>query len=220
MTFNMEKITIGRAADNDIIFKEPKISNRHATINLMGNSVQITDHSTNGTYINGKKLHNNSCFISKDDIILLPGDTRLYWDMIVKKDSGRKTVLHNEFEEKEFEYDNNIKVLPSLSFGQAIGNAFSHYADFSGRARRSEYWWFAFFGAVLSVIPYLGIISSLVLAIPSLSVAVRRLHDINKSGWYLLLALIPIVGGILLIVWYCQDSYPNKNEYGLNPKQV
>ena len=66
-----------------------------------------------------------------------------------------------------------------------------------------------------SVITMLMLLSAM---IPGLPVAVRRLHDIGKSGWFLLLGLIPLVGGILLIIWFCQDSQPGKNEYGVSPK--
>lgn len=105
------------------------------------------------------------------------------------------------------------------------------YAQFSGRARRREFWGFYLFSAIAGMI--LGIISqaggiltsiivwlvSLVLLIPSIAVQVRRLHDVGKSGWLTLLALIPIVG-LILIYWDVQDSQPGTNEYGPNPKGV
>lgn len=85
-----------------------------------------------------------------------------------------------------------------LSMLEAIQNAFARYADFKGRARRSEYWNFAFFNviitSVISFIPILGfanILWGLIILIPSLSVMVRRLHDTGKSGWYALLSLLP-----------------------------
>lgn len=102
------------------------------------------------------------------------------------------------------------------------------YADFNGRARRSEYWWFtlAYFVAsiVLSVIdgiwgtPVLQGLLGLGLLVPSLAVGARRLHDIGKSGWMLLISLIPIVGAIILIIWLAKDSDPRPNEYGPSPK--
>jgi len=108
-----------------------------------------------------------------------------------------------------------------------------NYATFSGRARRSEYWWFALTGVIVSVA--LNIVSSLSdgmnavaglvglvywlgTLIPSLAVAVRRLHDTGKSGWMLLLALIPLVGVIILIVFLASDSAKGSNKYGASAK--
>ena len=63
-----------------------------------------------------------------------------------------------------------------------------------------------------------GGVYSLVVLFPSLGVQARRLHDIGKSSWFILLAFIPLIGAIILIVWYCQDGQPEPNEYGVNPK--
>lgn len=111
----------------------------------------------------------------------------------------------------------------SVSFIDAVKLAFSHYADFKGRARRSEYWWFTLFNVIVSglvsyIIPDLAWIWTLAVLIPGLSICVRRLHDIGKSGWYYLIGLIPLVGGIIMIVWFCQDSAP-ANQWGPNPKR-
>ena len=112
-----------------------------------------------------------------------------------------------------------------------------HYAEFNGRARRSEYWYFVLFNLVISfVIGFtFGVIAglldmpalanlaylwSLAMFIPGLAVSVRRLHDIGRSGWWLLLSLIPLVGAIILIIWYCTDSQPGANQYGSNPKEM
>ncbi len=110
------------------------------------------------------------------------------------------------------------------------------YADFSGRARRKEYWMFVLFNLIFALIAmfldYLigssfggfgyGIfymLYTLAVLIPGLAVAVRRLHDIGKSGWWLLIALIPLVGPIWLLVLLVTDSQPGDNEYGPNPKE-
>ena len=104
------------------------------------------------------------------------------------------------------------------------------YADFSGRARRAEYWSFALCTGVISFVlnllgqkvgffDILATLFSLAILVPSLAVAWRRLHDIGKKGTWYLIVLIPIVGWILLIVWYCQDSQPGTNEFGPNPKE-
>jgi uncharacterized membrane protein YhaH (DUF805 family) len=114
-----------------------------------------------------------------------------------------------------------------MKFDEAIKSGFENYAKFSGRARRSEYWFFALFnflvllGAQVVDGILFGIttglfyfVAALGLFIPSLAVAWRRLHDIGKSGGYFFIILIPIVGVILLIVWLATDSQPAKNQYG------
>lgn len=104
-----------------------------------------------------------------------------------------------------------------------------NYVGFTGRARRTEYWMFALFNAiiiiVLSILEALlglpGIISglySLAVLLPSLAVAVRRLHDTGKSGLWLLISLIPVIGAIILLVFMVLDSDEETNQYGPNPK--
>ena len=109
------------------------------------------------------------------------------------------------------------------------------YADFSGRARRKEYWMFGLFNIIISIviavidtvlglqmgdagIGILGAIYGLAVLLPGLAVGVRRLHDTSRSGWWLLIGLIPLIGAIVLIVFFVQDSHP-ANQYGPNPKQ-
>ena len=110
---------------------------------------------------------------------------------------------------------------PSVGFGEAISLFFSNYANFSGRARRSEYWYAYLFNLLLSMfvawIPVIGWIAAIAILVPGLSVTVRRLHDVGKSGWWLLLALVPF-GGIVLLIWECSDGEPNPNQYGPSPK--
>ena len=101
-----------------------------------------------------------------------------------------------------------------------------NYANFSGRARRKEYWFFILvqFGVILiaSVIDsiifkkpsVLYMLTALALFIPSLAVSVRRLHDIGKSGWWYLICLIPLIGAILLIVWFATETKPETNQWG------
>ena len=111
-----------------------------------------------------------------------------------------------------------------VSFTDAISLAFTNYVNFKGRSTRAEYWWFVLFTSILSVITEaidsissLGVtnlILSLVVFMPSLTVGVRRLHDINKSGWWTLMWLIPIVGWIIMIVWYTRRSDEGINRYG------
>ena len=111
------------------------------------------------------------------------------------------------------------------------------YADFNGRARRKEYWMFFLFNMVFAVLASLidssagtanfvsgsGLfqnIYSLVVFVPGLAVGVRRLHDIGKSGWMLLLAFIPLIGAIWLLVLFATNSKEGTNKWGQNPKEV
>lgn len=105
-----------------------------------------------------------------------------------------------------------------MDFGTAIKTCFNKYATFSGRARRSELWFWTLLNVIVGVIPFVNYLWALVVFIPSIAVWVRRLHDTGKSGWCYLLVLIPFIGQILLIVWGCQDSQPGDNKYGPNPK--
>ena len=102
----------------------------------------------------------------------------------------------------------------------AISSAFSQYANFNGRARRSEYWWFAAFVFIselcLTFVPILFVIIVLATLLPYLAVSVRRLHDINRSGWWLLIGFIPLVG-LVLLVFMLLPSERLTNEYGPNP---
>lgn len=114
------------------------------------------------------------------------------------------------------------------------------FADFNGRARRSEYWLFFLFVFVVSIVlniiggmvmggssdptnPFagaslLGLIWALITLIPSLAVGVRRLHDTDRSGWWILIGLIPLVGAIVLIIFYVLDGTPGPNKFGPDPK--
>lgn len=111
------------------------------------------------------------------------------------------------------------------------------YADFSGRARRKEYWMFVLFNIIFAIVAMtldnvLGIAMEgigygplyglyvLALLIPILAVGVRRLHDVGKSGWMILIALIPLVGAIWLLVLFCTDSQQGTNKWGENPKEI
>ncbi len=119
--------------------------------------------------------------------------------------------------------------------------ALKKYAVFDGRARRKEYWMFALFNSlvalawaveaiVFGVAPenqglfvaffWLPTLYSLAILLPSLAVMVRRLHDTDHSGWWTLISLVPLVGGIVLLVYLARDSDPSPNRYGPNPKGV
>ncbi|MDR2902414.1 MAG: DUF805 domain-containing protein [Lactobacillales bacterium] len=99
------------------------------------------------------------------------------------------------------------------------------YADFKGRAIRSQYWYFFLFNMIISVIlsiidnivfkqPALSSLYNLAVLVPGIAIAVRRLHDLGKSGWWLLLAFVPIVGAIVLLVWFCTKGETKSNAYG------
>ncbi|QVL57322.1 MAG: DUF805 domain-containing protein [Simkaniaceae bacterium] len=102
-----------------------------------------------------------------------------------------------------------------------------NYANFKGRARRKEYWLFTLATLLFSIsativdsvlpLKILSSILQLFIIIPGLAVAVRRLHDIGKSGWYYLIALIPFVGWIIMIVWFCRKGQDGNNRFGPNP---
>ena len=118
-----------------------------------------------------------------------------------------------------------------MTFVQAIQSGFKNYVNFQGRARRSAFWWWVLFYALLMVIPQnlamgeamrgtmgvgtaLADLLALGLFLPNLGVTVRRLHDTNRSGWWVLLG-ITIIGLIPLIIWYCQKSDLGPNKYGV-----
>jgi uncharacterized membrane protein YhaH (DUF805 family) len=114
-----------------------------------------------------------------------------------------------------------------IGFADAVRSVLTNYANFSGRARRSEYWWFILAYSLASIVaaiidaalgaPVLEVIVILGLLVPSLAVGVRRLHDTDRSGWWLLLGLIPF-GGIVVLVFSCLDSQPGTNRFGPSPK--
>ena len=118
---------------------------------------------------------------------------------------------------------------PQVGMIEAFSRAFSNYATFSGRSSRAEYWWFVLVGLIISIVlviidyaafgPYaqfqpFSTLWSLAVLLPNLAVGARRLHDINKSGWWLLISLVPLIGLILLLVWFCQKGDAAPNNFG------
>ena len=102
------------------------------------------------------------------------------------------------------------------------------YAQFTGRASRAEYWWFFLaslivtvvlnaLGRASSILVVVGFVYSLAVLVPSIAVAVRRLHDTGRSGWWVLIALVPLVGFIVLIVFLAMDGHSGPNQYGTTP---
>lgn len=123
-------------------------------------------------------------------------------------------------------------------FGWWKKAVFENYANFNGRARRSEYWYFLLANIIL-ILPFYAlmifaavsnmqwlatlagivyVLAILGLIIPSIALVVRRLHDLNKSGWNYFMGFIPLVGPILLLVWLCTEGTPGTNSYGPDPK--
>lgn len=120
-----------------------------------------------------------------------------------------------------------------MDFGQAVSVCFSKYVTFSGRAMRSEFWYFMLFylfGAIIaglvdgfiaaasgSIFSPLSIVFTLAIFLPVLSVQVRRLHDIGRTGWWVWISLIPLIGPIVLLVFACLGSEPVDNRFGPAP---
>ena len=136
-----------------------------------------------------------------------------------------------------------------MNFIQSISTCMRKYVTFSGRATRSEFWWFYLFTVLVNLVAssqassfvptlldgqdmtenessyflnnffflYLSTITSLILLLPSLAVAVRRLHDVGRSGWWILIAFT-VIGIIPLLIWYVTDTKDEENVYGPNPK--
>jgi uncharacterized membrane protein YhaH (DUF805 family) len=133
-----------------------------------------------------------------------------------------------------------------MGFIEAIKSGFSNYVNFSGRSRRSAYWFWFLFVIILQIITYtldgvinpdsvatavgggsasisvaagpVTFIAMLAVLLPGIAVSIRRLHDTDRSGWWLLIVLVPLVGAILLIVWYCTEGTRGPNRFGADPK--
>ena len=128
--------------------------------------------------------------------------------------------------------------LPMVDFGTAVKLGFQRYVDFSGRSTRAEYWWWGLFSVVVSFALFIadtltgnsstfgwlgGLLETLftlATIIPSLALSVRRLHDINRTGWWLLLLFVLVIGWIVLIVWAIKRGDEGPNKYGPDPRQA
>ena len=115
-----------------------------------------------------------------------------------------------------------------MTFSEAVKSGFDHYTKFDGRAGRPAYWWWFLFGILVgigatiidAIIGSFGVVSGLAglaLLLPGFSVSIRRLHDTDHSGWWVLIGLIPIVGFIVLLIFYVRESDPDENKYGPPP---
>ncbi|MCM1076513.1 MAG: DUF805 domain-containing protein [Bacteroides sp.] len=117
-----------------------------------------------------------------------------------------------------------------LTFGEAVQRALTvNYCNFTGRSSRSEFWWFMLFGIIVSCVVSIlfawsdtleyivnGLVS-LFFILPSLGLAIRRMHDTGRSGWWILVNLVPLVGWIIYLYFAAQDSQPMTNKWGLVP---
>lgn len=109
-----------------------------------------------------------------------------------------------------------------MDFKQSVITCLKKYVDFNGRAGRPEYWWFVLAMVIASLVVSLvlgdivALLLHLALLLPSISAGVRRMHDMGKSGWFLLVSLIPLVGWIIVIYWLAQPTV-GPNEYGEGP---
>jgi len=120
-----------------------------------------------------------------------------------------------------------------MTMGEAVRSVFSKYATFTGRAPRSEFWWWMLFSVIVHLAagildsllaPVFGYpamdgphvvngLTGLALLIPTLAVTVRRLHDVDRSGWWILLNFLPVIGFLVLLYWYIQPSKPGANRF-------
>ena len=109
-----------------------------------------------------------------------------------------------------------------MGFSQAVKSCFSNYATFSGRASRSEFWYFVLFVGILYIPltllnPVLGGVALLPLIVPAISVEVRRLHDLDRSGWWFWIALVPLIGFVVKLFWYSSKGSTGDNRFGADP---
>ena len=114
-----------------------------------------------------------------------------------------------------------------MTFSEAVRSGFDHYVKFDGRASRPAFWWWALFAFLVGLVANIidlaigsSILSALVglaLFLPGLSVSIRRLHDTNRTGWWVLISLIPLIGLIVLIVFWVQESDAGANHFGPPP---
>ena len=115
-----------------------------------------------------------------------------------------------------------------MTFSEAIKSGFDHYTKFDGRAGRPPFWWWFLFGvlvaiganildAILGTWGVINGLAALALLLPNISVSIRRLHDTDHSGWWILIGLIPIIGFIVLLVFYLREGDAGENKYGPPP---
>jgi uncharacterized membrane protein YhaH (DUF805 family) len=117
-----------------------------------------------------------------------------------------------------------------MGFTQAVGSCLRGYVRFSGRAARSEFWWFALFDLLCSLVAgfldalvytnIFGLLVDVLLVLPGLAVSVRRLHDDGRTGWWVLLSIVPVIGWIILLIWYVRRGTIGDNRFGPDPLDI
>ena len=157
-------------------------------------------------------------------------DTPCLYRVSIQDSNTSKAMFYIE------EFNNKLTEIKITKLMRWYLKVLRQYADFSGRARRKEYWMFVLFNLIFSSIArfidnvlgltieplgygYMYMLYVLIMIIPVLAVTVRRLHDVGKSGWMYFIILIPIIGLIWFLVLMATDSSPGENQYGKNPKE-
>ena len=241
----MKKITIGRNADNDIVILDQSVSGYHADLDILDSGeMMFTDHSTNGTMVNGNHLHNDYCRVFGTDDIIFPGQHKFDWTKVdvtvpipapapaqqpayqqpapapvqqpAYQQPAPAPVQQPAYQQPAPQYYQ----IGEIGFVQVLTNFWKNYFNFTGRARRKELWLMCVWNMIFGIVPVIGWLVILAGSIGYLSLAIRRLHDSGKSGWFLLLGLIPLVGAIILLVFYCQDSEKGQNKWGPSSKYI
>ncbi len=155
-------------------------------------------------------------------------------DFNTLKDTNNLKALVSEMGKDIVDAFKDVKNVNAETFKNGFNTYFvdylkNNYANFSGRISRRQYWMFALysmlislaFNIVITVLPFLAILSliySLAILVPSLSLIIRRLHDVNLSGWFLLIAVVPFLGALALLFLLCMPSDKGENKFGAEPK--
>ena len=241
---------IGRDSSNHIIIDDASISRNHALLSVIDEKFKIRDlDSLNGTFINGVRI-NGEAKLETEDILKLGSQLIPWMSYVESADSqgpagasgGKPEApeIEQTVSSEEYEIEKNAVSAEQLNENSSFDwylKCLKQFADFKGRARRKEYWMFTLFNFIFTIItmiidnvigianPETGyglfyIIYAILMFIPGLAVAVRRLHDVGKSGIMLFISLIPLVGAIWLLVLACTDSQNESNKWGSNPKGI
>lgn len=224
----MRKVTIGRNADNNIVIADQSVSGYHADLEIHDNGeIIFRDHSTNGTMVNGNYLHNDFCYVYGNDNIVFPGQHKLDWSLTgVAAPAGAPAAVSAPAPQPapqpvyQHPAPQQLYQIGDISFTGVLASFWKNYFNFSGRARRKEYWLMMVWNMIFGLIPIVGWLVVFLSCIGAISLAVRRLHDSGKSGFFLLLGLIPFIGAIILFVFFCQDSERGANKWGPSSKYI
>lgn len=251
----MRIIRLGRDQQNDIVLEHPAVSGFHADIYVYDNgAIQYMDHSTNGSMIDDVFIQNSSCALSGNEYITLPGNIRIHIQSVLAQDVNSDTSkmeielsqgqsysqqsVYYENQNSQYAAPQNEESSEEITFAGIWKRLINHYADFKGRARRKEYWFFVLWNVIIStacnllslglalIHPSLSIIGMILIIVynlfvfvPGLALVIRRVHDINHHWSYILFQLIPFVGWVWLFIVIFKNSYPGDNQWGPCPKK-